>query len=600
MQERKLAQHFDLPAMIGSFLLLAVVHIASTSFTCAQTPTQTAAGAATASFHYVVDPSIVKKVRMYRESDDSMHAVAMVKDDKGVSSSFVEDEIVVRNEPAYVAKMVAKYHARVVRDITVKLTSAEGKPLPPVHITPMTVLAIDASTSSLRVEEEAPKIKLGGAHTFSTQKSANLAAIVAHERAAGHSLHLYFLGESAKFPTSSQEQADQNGVSDAYQWPEFDHRAWQYVAAAGIKSNPLVAILDGGFWLNSKGVPCGYEVDALCGTSAPAAGNSDLPMYFEQGDATGIGFRLTGGENPASCSGGGSCPWHGNASASVALGKVDNGYGAAGMGGPVAVPFLIKTDASFPETAAAIDAAVSQGAKVISISSGGSCNSWCLEWFSVTGSDMGAPISAYAAGSFVVASAGNDAQDAGNENVWPCIASFCVGAMDDVPVINGQVNYGYGYYTKNTWMGVYYSNFGPAVKIWAPTNIHAMPNGTNNGQLVVHTGTSASAPYVAGVAALMYAVNPNLTTSQVYQYLEETSTGIVTSEVGGEIQPGKLISPLDAVVAANGGKEMPPQIAITSPNNGATVGQELWHPVQFTATASDIAPATGLCPALLE
>ena len=210
-------------------------------------------------FRYVVNAGLVKTRRTYAETDGTVHNVALVQDDKGVISSFVEDEIVVRDDPAEVRALVETYHARALRQITVNMISTDGKPLPPVHTTPMTVLQLDATSSLLRLEQEAPTIKLQGTHAFSSAKSANLAAIFSHERAAGHHVELNFLSEGTAFPIRSKEQADQNGVSDAYKWPEFDHRAWQYVAAAGIKSRPTVAIIDGGFWLTSTGVPCGYR-----------------------------------------------------------------------------------------------------------------------------------------------------------------------------------------------------------------------------------------------------------------------------------------------------------------------------------------------------
>ena len=166
---------------------------------------------------------------------------------------------------------MAKYHARVVRQITVNLIR-DGKPLPPAHTTPMTVMQIDASSSPLHLEEEAPKIKAAGTHAFSSAKGANLAAIVARERAGGHSVALNILGQPDQFPTHSDEQADANSVSDAYKWPEFDHRAWQYAVDAGIKTHPIVAIIDSGFWLNSQGVPCGIKVDSLCQTTQRAPG----------------------------------------------------------------------------------------------------------------------------------------------------------------------------------------------------------------------------------------------------------------------------------------------------------------------------------------
>ncbi len=568
--------------------------LASSSFalllaasTCtAQQPTPTTQ-VPTLPFHYIVDPSLVKEPSAYHSSDGALHAVALVKDDKGVTSEFVEDEVVVVNDPAEVTALVAKYGARVVRQITVNVISAEGKPLPPAPTTPRTLLQIDASSVPLHLEEEAPKIKAAGTHVFSSAKGANLAAVVASERAAGHPVRLNFLTRGMQFPTSSKEQLDLNGVNDAYKWPEFDHAAWQYVQDAGIKTRPLVAIIDEGFWLNSQGVPCGYAIDALCLTSPPAVGNSDLPRFFQQADATG-GPGFAGGQNPNTCSQGSPCPWHGNRSASVALGKINNKTGAAGMGGLVAEPLLIKVSGLVSETTAAIETAVALGASIISISSGGACNYWCTGE-TITGDDQDAPTKAFQQGVLVVASAGNGDSstppkglDAGSIGMWPCIYSLCVGAMN--PFADSK-----GYFTGMNGVSVGYSNFGVYVEIWAPTNIHAMPDPASSGGLPSHAGTSASAPYVAGVAALMKAVNPSLTAQQMLMILTNTGTPIVTSALPDDKpQWGTLIAPLEAVVMANHGQEVHPGVVITSPKNDARVGEQLYQGVTFTASALDI------------
>ncbi len=78
----------------------------------------------------------------------------------------------------------------------------------------------------------------------------------------------------------------------------------------------------------------------------------------------------------------------------------------------------------------------------------------------------------------------------------------------------------------------YNSNYGPELNIVAPgVNIlSTLPNynydnsyGLNYGRI---SGTSMAAPFVAGVAALMLSVNPNLTPSQLRSMLQESATQV--------------------------------------------------------------------------
>jgi hypothetical protein len=565
-----------------AFCVLVMLSAASTSI--AQTKAPAAPDATPQPFHYVVDPSLVKEASTYHERDGGAHIIARVKDNKGVTSDFVEDEVVVRNDPTEVDALVAKYHARVVRQITVNLIR-DGKPLPPAHTTPMTVMQIDASSSPLHLEEEAPKIKAAGTHAFSSAKGANLAAIVARERAGGHSVALNILGQPDQFPTHSDEQADANSVSDAYKWPEFDHRAWQYAVDAGIKTHPIVAIIDSGFWLNSQGVPCGIKVDSLCQTSQRAPGVSDLPEQPLQADATGGNGPIGGPSlynNIPNCATNPPCNWHGNRSASVALAALNNHTGATGTGAPAAVPLLILVSPTVSEWTAAIEMAVDQGASIISMSLSVNCGYWCVQ-DNITGDGLDAAEHARLKNVLVVAAAGNASQDAGANNTWPCTSSLCVGAMN-----SNATCYACNYVNMDG-TGESYSNFGPNVVIWAPTNIHTMPDASSNGGLTAHIGTSASAPYVAGVAALMKGVNPSLTAVQMWYILVNTATSVVTSaSPDSKPQWGGLIAPLEAVVLGNSGQEVTPRLVITAPNNGATVGQQLYQGVAFSASALDL------------
>jgi len=117
-----------------------------------------------------------------------------------------------------------------------------------------------------------------------------------------------------------------------------------------------------------------------------------------------------------------------------------------------------------------------------------------------------------------------------------------------------------------------------------------MPNGSSQGQLPYHNGTSAAVPYVTGVAALLKAVNPSLTGSEIASLLVSTGLQVVSSSNHPQVwvEPGRLIQPLEAVIAANNGKMMKPQVHLTAPKDHATVGEQLYHGVNFAPRAEDI------------
>jgi subtilisin family serine protease len=273
-------------------------------------------------------------------------------------------------------------------------------------------------------------------------------------------------------------------------------RAWQLLSAHGIASRVEVAVIDGGFWLDATGAPL----------SALAGGGSDLEMYgsysYYQYDFDGDDYTA-GGANPAKCSGGSACPWHGNNVASVAVGRANNRYGAAGTGGLVADPVLFKVDLSRSQVRRAIKTAIHWGLDVVNMSFGGSCNADCILWPDTSGFWM---YVATEKGVVLVAAAGNEGVNASDR--WPCAVPgvICVGALDD-----------------GTLKRIDYSNHGSRVDVYAPTNILAMPNGQSTPDLTYAGGTSASSPFVAGVAAMMKALDPALTPAQVRTILRDTA-----------------------------------------------------------------------------
>jgi subtilisin family serine protease len=170
--------------------------------------------------------------------------------------------------------------------------------------------------------------------------------------------------------------------------------------------------------------------------------------------------------------------------------------------------------ASSENIAAAVDAAVAHGAAVVNLSMVSS---------SPTDAEQGAIARAVAAGVVVVAAVGNAAS---STPMYP--ASYAgvlsVGATGDDGAIAG------------------FSNRGPWVSVLAPG---CGPSHAPEGGQVLFCGTSASAPYVAGVAAVLRAAVPTAAAPAVIAAIRRSSRPADGAADG-------IIDPAAALVAIGG------------------------------------------------
>jgi hypothetical protein len=175
----------------------------------------------------------------------------------------------------------------------------------------------------------------------------------------------------------------------------------------------------------------------------------------------------------------------------------------------VADPWLFHTDVrDRVQRDRAVRTAVAWGADIISMSFGGPCNYACRQFERDNDTNRGYS-EAVDRGIILVASAGNTTNDVGAENfVHPCILDgvICVGAL-----------------ANNVNTAASFSNYGAGVDIWAPTNVNALTGGTTAPIFTTFGGTSASAPFVAGIAAMARAINPTLTSDQMRGLLRDTA-----------------------------------------------------------------------------
>jgi len=450
-------------------------------------------------------------------------------DSQGIATDFVEHEILFApRDDDELAAFAARYNGVILSDTRPPPPLGLEVPDPPPELPPIYFrIHVDVATVPEDWVDAAGAINgLDDQHRFSSASAARLAALYAHERAAGARAVLNFLyKDNYMLHTSSEFMG-----TDALTLPEYQgssaagsnnattFAAWQLVASHKSIGGVAVGIADGGFWLDGNGVFQGGN---------NGAGNDISFSKPSQYDFVGKDY-LAGGTSQF----GSGNPWNGTGVTSIVTGMIDNNIAAAGSGGQIASPALFNIDGTVELGWQAMNTSLAWGMSVHNMSYGLACNSGC----GISIEDWQEHVDKMSGSMVVVASAGNG-DAAGNgfdvvSNVYlPCILSHvvCVGAL------NGSAG--------NTRAS--YSNFGASVDIWAPTNIttQATPNSPSN--TVTFGGTSASAPYVSGVAAMMRFMRGSLSSDQARQIMRDTA---YTNSLDSNVT--HYLDALDAVLMA--------------------------------------------------
>jgi subtilisin family serine protease len=256
---------------------------------------------------------------------------------------------------------------------------------------------------------------------------------------------------------------------------------------------------------------------------------------------------------------------HGTFVASIAAGSVTNAEGVAGFGGDARLLIVQagRPNGSFTDVdeAAAITYAVNHGARVINLSIGGAQPSRpernALAW-------------AAAKGVLVVAATGNEYEE-GNPVEYPAAVLQPVGS-------SGGTGWGLAVgATTKSGRRARFSNTGTWISLSAPgedvfgaissaSSRQAWPRyrlpGSVAGLYGFASGTSFSAPQVAGAASLVWAANPSLNREQVAWILKRTASGNGrwTKALGyGVLDVGRAVA-----MASQGGEIVPPPRAATA------------------------------------
>jgi Subtilase family len=463
--------------------------------------------------------------------------VAASRDDKGIQTDFLEAIVLLKpRNDADLQAFLVRYHGTIVGDDALPQLPADfGITLTPEQRKPLHFkIRLALTDEHLRaVAANSAAAGLTGALRFSSRAGLQTFATVIAAAAAGFHVSGDFISHADQaFPVTllqTQERAKPpaagGGFDDAFTDPAYADfgssgnasnvlLAWQFIAAHGIQRRTRVAILDNGFYLDGNGLARGSDSD-FPGPTKPLQYDIDF------------GDDFAGDAGDGQC-GGNPCYWHGTGSTGSTIGVANNQRGGAGPGGFIADPILIRINSSFDERNKGVRLAAAMGADVISMSFGTDCDVWCRMQdradnpFDDAAASPSKPV--------LVASAGNGqgkpaaGYDVGEPSFYhPCIEDhvICVGALTP----------------KSTTIASY-SNFGAQVQIFAPSGIKVMsfppsadaagnslPLAQADGPPVpqVFFGTSASAPFVAGIVAMIKAVNPSLGHDQVAAILRATA-----------------------------------------------------------------------------
>lgn len=354
-------------------------------------------------------------------------------------------------------------------------------------------------------------------------------------------------------------------VSQALDDPYVKNNQWALHLTGALQAwdvttgspNVIVAVLD-------TGINFGQEdlVNRLWTNTGEVAGNStddDSNGFID--DIHGFDFE---GWSTASSSGGDSNPEdpsgdfisHGTATASIIAAQGNNNLGLSGVAGGDAASngarlmiCRVGTNSNITVDAeiGAIDYAIENGARIISMSFGG---------YTGGAPEENAINRAWAANVLPIAAAGNIG--AGNESGGDWLVDLPAGfdncmAVGATTIFNTQSVTSSTQIIAETLAG--YSKTGPEMDICAPgTHIIAAANSSNEYTATAvgshqFTGTSAATPLVSGLAALILSAHPSYGAQQVRDILEDTSVDLGTS--GADEQYGK--GRIDMAVALDAG-----------------------------------------------